>query len=204
MNWSKPSVSQHSRPEYKNSEDMNAEKCGSCKEGTLSFWLWKGHDSGGDLFVAFSFATWLNKRIKRLTSVQPLAENRHKRKQKYAIHVIHQESGPDGIGDYRPRLNYFSQHIGVGASSPEATGDLSYLFRAAPQAPLPMPRKSHVGEVGWGWRYNQLLNSGTLLSNMQIKNMMDDSQQVNTISFIETELRAGGIPPRTTAGGPAC
>ncbi|KAK2904443.1 protein SPMIP2 [Channa argus] len=78
-------------------------------------------------------------------------------------------TGPDGIGDYRPRLNYFSQHIGVGASSPEATGDLSYLFRAAPQAPLPMPRKSHVGEVGWGWRYNQLLNSGTLLSNMQIK-----------------------------------
>ncbi|XP_042274531.1 protein SPMIP2 [Thunnus thynnus] len=109
-------------------------------------------------------------------------------------------TGPDGIGDYRPRSNYFPQYIGVGASSPEATGDLSFLCRAAPNAPPPIPRQSFVGEVGWGWQYNQLLNSGTLLSNMQIKktelrtaledrvthrfqdkqaNMMDDSQ-VNT------------------------
>eukprot|EP00064_Thunnus_orientalis_P016473 superscaffoldBa00003278_g16539 len=77
--------------------------------------------------------------------------------------------GPDGIGDYRPRSNYFPQYIGVGASSPEATGDLSFLCRAAPNAPPPIPRQSFVGEVGWGWQYNQLLNSGTLLSNMQIK-----------------------------------
>ncbi|GAA6222037.1 uncharacterized protein C4orf45 homolog isoform X1 [Lates japonicus] len=35
--------------------------------------------------------------------------------------------------------------------------------------PPPMPRQSYVGEVGWGWQYHQLLNSGTLLSNMQIK-----------------------------------
>ncbi|XP_018534949.1 uncharacterized protein C4orf45 [Lates calcarifer] len=110
-------------------------------------------------------------------------------------------TGPDGIGDYRPRSNYFPRYIGVGASSPEATGDLSYLCRAAPHAPPPMPRQRYVGEVGWGWQYNQLLNSGTLLSNMQIKrtelrtaledrvthrfqekkkNMTDDSQQVNT------------------------
>ncbi|XP_072251376.1 protein SPMIP2 [Leuresthes tenuis] len=78
-------------------------------------------------------------------------------------------TGPDGIGDYRPRSNNFSQYIGVGASSPEATGDLSYLCRGAPQAHPPMPRQSYVGEVGWGWQYNQLLNSETLLSNMQIK-----------------------------------
>ncbi|XP_035016547.2 uncharacterized protein C4orf45 [Hippoglossus stenolepis] len=78
-------------------------------------------------------------------------------------------TGPDGIGDYRPRSNYFPRHIGEGASSPEATGDLSYLCRAAPCAPPPMPRQSYVGEVGWGWQYNQVLNSGTLLSNMQIK-----------------------------------
>ncbi|XP_051276641.1 uncharacterized protein C4orf45 [Dicentrarchus labrax] len=110
-------------------------------------------------------------------------------------------TGPDGIGDYRPRSNYFPRYIGVGTSSPEATGDLSYLCRAAPHAPPPMPRQSCVGEVGWGWQYNQLLNSGTLLSNMQIKktdirtaledrvthrfqskqkNMTDDSPQVST------------------------
>lgn len=79
------------------------------------------------------------------------------------------KQGPDGIGDYRPRSNYFPRYIGVGTSSPEATGDLSYLCRAAPNAPPPMPRQSYVGEVGWGQQYNQLLNSGTLLSNMQIK-----------------------------------
>ncbi|XP_038554527.1 uncharacterized protein C4orf45 [Micropterus salmoides] len=110
-------------------------------------------------------------------------------------------TGPDGIGDYRPRSNYFPRYIGVGASSPEATGDLSYLCRAAPHAPPPMPKQSYVGEVGWGWQYNQLLNSGTLHSNMQIKktelrtaledrvtqrfqseqkNMTNDSLQVNT------------------------
>nr|XP_020478477.1 uncharacterized protein C4orf45 homolog [Monopterus albus] len=110
-------------------------------------------------------------------------------------------TGPDGIGDYRPRSNYFPFYIGVGASSPEATGDLSYLWRAATHAPPPMPKQSYVGEVGWGWQYNQLLNSRTLFSNLQIKktdirmaledrvthrfqnkqqNMADDSQQVNT------------------------
>ncbi|XP_062282113.1 protein SPMIP2 [Scomber scombrus] len=78
-------------------------------------------------------------------------------------------TGPDGIGDYRPRSNYFPRYIGVGASSPEATGDLSFLCRAAPHAPPLLPRQSFVGEVGWGWQYNQLLNSRTLLSDMQIK-----------------------------------
>uniref|UniRef100_A0A3Q3VUI8 Uncharacterized protein n=1 Tax=Mola mola TaxID=94237 RepID=A0A3Q3VUI8_MOLML len=78
-------------------------------------------------------------------------------------------TGPDGVGDYRPRSNYFPQSVGVGASSPEATGDLGYLWRAAPNASYPAPRRSYVGEVGWGWQYNQLLNGGTLLSNMQIK-----------------------------------
>ncbi|XP_041845988.1 uncharacterized protein C4orf45 [Melanotaenia boesemani] len=78
-------------------------------------------------------------------------------------------TGPDGVGDYRPRSNYFSQYIGVGSTSPETTGDLSYLCRAAPNTHPIMPRQSYVGEVGWGWQHNQLLNRGTLLSNMQIK-----------------------------------
>ncbi|XP_074530626.1 protein SPMIP2 isoform X2 [Halichoeres trimaculatus] len=78
-------------------------------------------------------------------------------------------TGPDGIGDYRPRSDYFPRYIGVGASSPGATGDLSYLCRAAPHAAPAAPRQSFVGEVGWGWQYNQLLNRGALQSNMQIK-----------------------------------
>uniref|UniRef100_A0A8C5E3Q3 Uncharacterized protein n=1 Tax=Gouania willdenowi TaxID=441366 RepID=A0A8C5E3Q3_GOUWI len=76
---------------------------------------------------------------------------------------------PDGVGDYRPRSGYFLQHIGVGAASPEATGDLGYLWRAAPDVHPAQPRCSFVGEVGWGWHYNQLLNSRTLVSDMQIK-----------------------------------
>ncbi|XP_028272514.1 uncharacterized protein C4orf45 [Parambassis ranga] len=91
-------------------------------------------------------------------------------------------TGPDGIGDYRPRSNYFPVYIGVGDMSPEATGDLNYLCRAAPDAHPFRPRRSYVGEVGWGWQYNQLLNSGTLLSNMQIKKTelrasLEDSQK---------------------------
>ncbi|MED6292571.1 hypothetical protein CHARACLAT_001776 [Characodon lateralis] len=78
-------------------------------------------------------------------------------------------TGPDGIGDYRPRSNYIPLYIGVGTTSREATSDLRYLFRAAPQAPPPVPRQSCVGEVGWGWQYNQLLNGDRLLSNLQIK-----------------------------------
>ncbi|XP_061582132.1 protein SPMIP2 [Cololabis saira] len=78
-------------------------------------------------------------------------------------------TGPDGTGDYRPKPHDFSRYVGVGAASPEATGDLSHLLRAAPHAPPPTARQAYVGEVGWGWRYNQLLNNGTLLSNMQIK-----------------------------------
>ncbi|XP_034037985.1 uncharacterized protein C4orf45 [Thalassophryne amazonica] len=78
-------------------------------------------------------------------------------------------TGPGGVGDYRPRSNYFPGYIGIGATSPQATSDLSYLFRSAPHGPSPGPKHSHVGEVGWGWQYNQLLNREALHSNMQIK-----------------------------------
>ncbi|XP_078809983.1 protein SPMIP2 isoform X1 [Oryzias latipes] len=77
--------------------------------------------------------------------------------------------GPDGVGDYRPKLTDFPHHIGVGPVSHEATGDLGYLWRAAPHAPPTTARHSYIGEVGWGWQYNQQLNQSTLLSNMQIK-----------------------------------
>ncbi|KAF7228622.1 hypothetical protein G4P62_000587 [Nothobranchius furzeri] len=78
-------------------------------------------------------------------------------------------TGPDGVGDYRPRSNYFPLYIGVGAASPGATKDLNYLWRAAPHSHPLRARQSYVGEVGWGWQYNQQLNNDALLSNMQIK-----------------------------------
>ncbi|XP_037117624.1 uncharacterized protein C4orf45 isoform X2 [Syngnathus acus] len=54
-------------------------------------------------------------------------------------------TGPDGIGDYRPRFNQ-SPYVGVGALSPGATSNLSYLWRAAPDAPPPLPKNGYVGE----------------------------------------------------------
>uniref|UniRef100_A0A672ZY68 Uncharacterized protein n=1 Tax=Sphaeramia orbicularis TaxID=375764 RepID=A0A672ZY68_9TELE len=96
--------------------------------------------------------------------------------------------GPDGIGDYRPRSNYFPQYISEGSGSPEATGDLSYLFRAAPLAPLSTPKQSYVGEIGWGWRYNQQLNGGTLLSNMQIKVRLSTEQHKQIRTHQQTSV----------------
>ncbi|XP_053734642.1 uncharacterized protein C4orf45 homolog isoform X2 [Synchiropus splendidus] len=78
-------------------------------------------------------------------------------------------TGPDGVGDYRPRSGSIPRFIGEGSTSCETTGDLQYLTRAAPGAPSPAPRACHVGEVGWGWEFNQQLNGQTLRSNMQIK-----------------------------------
>ncbi|KAK7922635.1 hypothetical protein WMY93_009537 [Mugilogobius chulae] len=78
-------------------------------------------------------------------------------------------TGPDGVGDYRSRLCDFPRYIGEGGASTEATGDLGYLWRAAPQTPPHRSRDSYVGGVGWAWHYNQRLNQDALLSNMQIK-----------------------------------
>ncbi|KAK1804334.1 hypothetical protein P4O66_020355, partial [Electrophorus voltai] len=78
-------------------------------------------------------------------------------------------TGPDGIGDYRARRSDFPRNIGIGPLSPEATGDLNYLYRAAPHTPPPLPKHGYTGGVGWGVGYGFALNSGNLLSNRQIK-----------------------------------
>ncbi|XP_072519286.1 protein SPMIP2 [Salminus brasiliensis] len=78
-------------------------------------------------------------------------------------------TGPDGVGDYRARLSDFPHSIGVGPLSPEATGDLTYLYRAAPGASPPLPKQSYVGGVGWAVEYGSALNGTPLLSNRQFK-----------------------------------
>ncbi|XP_030639509.1 uncharacterized protein C4orf45 [Chanos chanos] len=78
-------------------------------------------------------------------------------------------TGPDGIGDYRARLSDFPRHIGIGPLSPESTGDLNYLCRAAPCAPPFLPKHCYIGGVGWGVQYCGTLNGRILLSNNQIK-----------------------------------
>ncbi|XP_061643284.1 protein SPMIP2 isoform X2 [Phyllopteryx taeniolatus] len=80
-------------------------------------------------------------------------------------------TGPDGIGDYRPRRCVSpQQQVGAGPSSPETTGGgLSYLWRAGPHAPPPLPKRARVGEVGWCWQHSAALNAATLRSGMQIR-----------------------------------
>lgn len=77
--------------------------------------------------------------------------------------------GPDGVGNHRVKLCDFPHSIGIGALSPEATGDLNYLFRPAPRAPTPLPKNCYVGGVGWGIEHGLRLNARILLSNNQIK-----------------------------------
>ncbi|KAF4104967.1 uncharacterized protein C4orf45 [Onychostoma macrolepis] len=74
-------------------------------------------------------------------------------------------TGPDGIGDFRPRLDYFPRSIGIGPLSPDATSDLNYLFRSAPDATPPLPKHCYVGEVGWGLQYSTALNRPTVNNN---------------------------------------
>uniref|UniRef100_A0A8C6SY46 Uncharacterized protein n=1 Tax=Neogobius melanostomus TaxID=47308 RepID=A0A8C6SY46_9GOBI len=108
-------------------------------------------------------------------------------------------TGPDGVGDYRPRLCDFPRYIGEGSVSAEATGDLSYLWRPAPHTPpAHMSRDSYAGGVGWGWHYNQLLNQDVLLSNMQIKE--EDRNSLTNSSAEEASQRQWAL---TTDGPPS-
>ncbi|XP_067313325.1 protein SPMIP2 [Pseudorasbora parva] len=76
-------------------------------------------------------------------------------------------TGPDGTGDFRPRLDYFPRSIGIGLSSPDATSDLNYLFRPAAHATPPLPKHRCTGEVGWGLQYSTALNRRTVINNKQ-------------------------------------
>ncbi|XP_064418059.1 protein SPMIP2 isoform X2 [Latimeria chalumnae] len=78
-------------------------------------------------------------------------------------------TGPDGIGDYRTNYVDFKQYIGEKKSSSEITGDLEYLYRAAPETLTPLPKFCYVGEIGWGVVEYSMLNRLTLSSGFQIK-----------------------------------
>ncbi|XP_057705809.1 uncharacterized protein C4orf45 [Corythoichthys intestinalis] len=78
-------------------------------------------------------------------------------------------TGPNGIGNYRPRRVHSPQYVGPGPWSPEAQSNLAYLWRAAPHAPPPSSKQAFVGEVGWCWQYSAMLNDSTLRSGAQIR-----------------------------------
>ncbi|XP_063044089.1 protein SPMIP2 [Engraulis encrasicolus] len=78
-------------------------------------------------------------------------------------------TGPDGIGDYRTKQYDFKGFIGIGPKSPESTGDLDYLFRAAPGTPPQLPKDHYVGGVGWGVQYCGAINANALHSAHRFK-----------------------------------
>ncbi|KAM3938075.1 protein SPMIP2 [Leptodactylus fuscus] len=78
-------------------------------------------------------------------------------------------TGPDYKRDYRTRLPDYTTYIGEGVPSPEGTGDVNYLYRAAPSTPAPLPKDSYVGGIGWGVSEFSFLNRSQLCSNHQIK-----------------------------------
>ncbi|XP_067878360.1 protein SPMIP2 [Heterodontus francisci] len=79
-------------------------------------------------------------------------------------------TGPDASRDYRSKLPDFPYYIGESQHvSAESTGNLNYLYRAAPCASYQLPKQHYVGEIGWGWCLGHKLNKSNLLSGMQFK-----------------------------------
>ncbi|XP_043919369.1 uncharacterized protein C4orf45 homolog [Protopterus annectens] len=76
-------------------------------------------------------------------------------------------TGPDNIGDYRPRTADFTLYIGNSTASSENTGDLNYLFRAAAGTLAPLRKEDYVGCIGWG-----LINYSSLNERFLNKNQL--------------------------------
>ncbi|KAL2088618.1 hypothetical protein ACEWY4_015517 [Coilia grayii] len=101
---------------------------------------------------------------KLLPNITPSSPNESPR---YGQRIIF--TGPDGIGDYRTKQYDFKRFVGNGPLSPDSTGDLDYLLRAAPGTPPPLPKHHYVGGVGWGVQYCGAINASTLSSAHQRK-----------------------------------
>ncbi|XP_048403093.1 uncharacterized protein C4orf45 [Stegostoma tigrinum] len=79
-------------------------------------------------------------------------------------------TGPDASRDFRPKFSDFPYYIGESQHvSAESTGNLNYLYRAAPYGSYQIPKQQYVGEIGWGWCLGLKLNKSNLLSGMQFK-----------------------------------
>ncbi|CAB3992795.1 Hypothetical predicted protein [Paramuricea clavata] len=57
-------------------------------------------------------------------------------------------TGPDAIQDHKTKI-LNARATGIGTLSPEGTGDLDYVLRAARGCPHPRPKSVKVGEIGW-------------------------------------------------------
>ncbi|XP_075400807.1 protein SPMIP2 [Tenrec ecaudatus] len=80
------------------------------------------------------------------------------------------QGGPDYIRDYQPKIHQHATYIGEARPVAEKTGNLSYLWRAAPHRSLPPKYKyNYVGEIGWGIPEYDCINKSNLESGFHIK-----------------------------------
>jgi len=59
-------------------------------------------------------------------------------------------TGPNALTDYRAKVEPEHRYVGCSLQSPDATSELDYLWRRAPNQPHPKERRRWVGEIGWG------------------------------------------------------
>lgn len=59
-------------------------------------------------------------------------------------------TGPDGIRDYKAKVDAEHRYVGEGTMSPEGTSEADYLWRAPSSTPHPKSKSISVGEIGWG------------------------------------------------------
>ena len=75
-------------------------------------------------------------------------------------------SGPDRLRQHRKSVFKWPddvRHVGhtMVGPSPQATLDCKYILRYPESAPFPKPKRSHIGEIGYGVdKYHNRYHSG--------------------------------------------
>ncbi|ELU05901.1 hypothetical protein CAPTEDRAFT_192832 [Capitella teleta] len=95
-------------------------------------------------------------------------------------------SGPDGLRDHRVTVSHEPpRFIGETTKSPEETGDVNYLWRAARGMPPARSRSQCAGEIGWSVllqsndNYNETRRSGMQMHLGEFRQAVEDSHTHN-------------------------
>uniref|UniRef100_A0A6P5J370 Uncharacterized protein C4orf45 homolog n=1 Tax=Phascolarctos cinereus TaxID=38626 RepID=A0A6P5J370_PHACI len=79
-------------------------------------------------------------------------------------------TGPDGIKDHKPKFPANTKYIGEKRPILEATSELDYLWRPAPNRSFTARQKHfYVGEIGWGIPELSFINQSRLETDVNIK-----------------------------------
>ncbi|XP_074085151.1 protein SPMIP2 [Macrotis lagotis] len=79
-------------------------------------------------------------------------------------------TGPDAVKDYKAKLPDNTRYIGEKRPVLEATSELDYLWRPAPNRSFTAREKhSYVGEIGWGIPQFNFINQSRLETGVHLK-----------------------------------